>query len=321
MALSTCLTYTGDIAIATSTTDDIALDGIRRISGSLTAKKVTHMTSLSGDSLSQIDDSFTLKDVQILSTLSFPALASIDTVDWVGLPNLQGLSLTAGLSKVANLGIDNTGLSSLQGINIKEVDVFFVSNNGYLNDITMPLGNVSNALSISSNGRDVQVSFPDMEWANNMTFRNCSSVDLPSLASLNGSLGFISNYFDSIAAPNLTNVGGSLAFVSNAALTKISFPELIQVNGGLQVANNTHLAAIDGFARLQRVGGAIDFNGEFKQYVTILLLLSYNHNPNTCPPGSLCPSFPTSVVPSISNLPKTSPPPATTSSRSPAATT
>lgn len=274
MALSTCLTYSGSIAIATGTTDDIALDGIRRITGSLTAKNVSNMVSLSGDSLSQIDDSFSLTDIQILSTLNFPSLTDVDTVDWLGLPNLQGLSFTSQLQRVSSLSIQNTELGSLEGIDLQEVDTFIVANNPYLNDITMQLGNVSTALSLEANGRDVRVSFPNLEWAYNMTFRNCSSVDIQSLASLNGSLGFYSNYFDSISAPNLTNVGGGVAFVSNAPLTNISFPELIQVNGGLQIANNSHLETINGFPRLQRVGGAIDFNGEFKRYVQLLCLLS-----------------------------------------------
>jgi hypothetical protein len=267
MALSTCLTYSGSIAIATGTTDDIALDGIRRITGSLTAKNVKNMVSLSGDSLSQIDDSFTLDNVQILSTLNFPALTAVDTVEWIGLPNLQGLSFTSGLQKVSSLSIQNTQLGSLQGVDLQEVDTLIVANNLYLNDITMQLGNVSTALSLEANGREVKVNFPNMIWANNMTFRNCSSINIQSLASLNGSLGFYSNYFSSISAPNLTNVGASLAFVSNMDVTKISFPELVQVNGGLQVANNTNLETIDGFPRLQRVGGAIDFSGEFKTCV------------------------------------------------------
>ena len=263
MALSTCLTYSGSIAIATGTTDDIALDGIRRITGSLMAKGVSKMTSLSGDSLTQIDDSFSLNNIQILSTLNFPALTDVDTVDWIGLPNLQGLSFTSALQRVGSLSIQNTELGSLEGIDLQEVDTFIVANNPYLNDITMQLGNVSTALSLEANGRDVRVSFPNLEWAYNMTFRNCSSVEIPSLTSLNGSLGFYSNYFTSLSAPNLTNVGGGVAFVSNPPLTNVSMPELVQVNGGLQLANNSHLETIDGFPRLQRIGGAIDFNGEF----------------------------------------------------------
>lgn len=223
------------------------------------------MTALSGSSLQQIDDSFTLNNIQILSTLSFPSLTTVDSVDWEGLPNLQSLDFTAGLQQVNALSIQNTQLGTLDGIDLEEVETLIVANNGYLNDITMPLGNVSTALSLEANGRDVRVSFPEMTWAYNMTFRNCSSVDIPSLASLNGSLGFYSNYFSEISAPNLTLVGGGVAFVSNNALTNISFPQLKQVNGGLQVSNNTQLEDIDGFPRLVRVGGAIDFNGEFSR--------------------------------------------------------
>ena len=264
MALSSCLTYSGDIAVATGTTDDIALDGIRRIVGSLTVKDVSNMASLSGSSLQIIDDSMTLNNIQILSTLSFPSLTKVDTVNWIGLPNLQGLSFTAGLQEVTSLSIQNTQLGSLNGVNLMVVDTFIVANNYYLNDISMQLSNVTNALTLEANGRNVHADFPNLEWAYNMTFRNCSSVNIQSLASLNGSLGFYSNYMSSLSMPNLTTVGQSLSFVDNAALTNISASELNTVNGGLQIANNTALSMINGFQRLARVGGAIDFTGEFK---------------------------------------------------------
>jgi len=263
-ALSTCYTYSGSIAIATNTADDISLDGVRRITGDLIAKNVPNMVSLSGSDLSQIDGTFTLNNIQILSTLNFPALTAVDTVIWQGLPNLQGLSFTAGLQEVSQLSIQNTELGSLDGINLQQVDTMIVANNFYLNDITMQLGNITNALSIEANGRNVHANFPDLQWAYNMTFRNCSSVNIQSLATLNGSLGFYTNYFDSLSAPNLTTVGGGVAFVSNGDLTNVSMPELKQINGGLQLANNTNLMQVDGFSRLARIGGAIDCNGFFK---------------------------------------------------------
>lgn len=226
-------------------------------------KNVPNMASLSGDSLSQIDDSFQLNNVQTLTTLNFPALTAVDTVDWVGLPNLQGLSFTAGLQQASSLSIQNTELGSLDGINLQVIDSLIVANNPYLDQVSMQLGNVSTALTLEANGRNVQASFPNLEWAYNMTFRNVSSVSLPSLATLNGSLGFYSNYIMSLSAPNLTTVGGGLAFVSNEDLTNVSMPELKTVSGGLQLANNTALKSINGFPRLTDVGGAVDFNGNF----------------------------------------------------------
>ncbi|KAK4549771.1 hypothetical protein LTR36_005072 [Oleoguttula mirabilis] len=261
-ALSSCSTFSGSIAIATGTTDAIALDGITRITGSLVADNVTQITQLSGDSLAIIDDSFTLNSLTILSTLSFPRLESVATIDWTALPALQGLSFTTGVQTAGSVSIINTQLATLDGIDLTTVDSMTISNNDYLDDINMQIGNISTSLIIEANGRNVSASFPNLEWAYNITLRNVTAVSMPSLASLNGSMGFYANFFTSVAAPNLTTVGGSLSFVSNEDMTNITFPELKTVSGGLQVANNTAIKSIS-FPALETVGGALDFNGNF----------------------------------------------------------
>lgn len=261
-ALATCQTFTGSIAIATGTTDSIALDGIQRITGSLIADNVTQMTSLSGDSLAIIGDSFSLTSMTILSTLNFPALVNVQTIEWTALPALQGLSFTQGVQQASVVSIQNTQLDTLDGINLQTVDQMIIANNPYLNDINMQLGNVTQSLILEANGRNVTADFPDMIWAYNVTFRNVSQVSIPSLASVNGSMGFFANFFSGVSAPNLTTVGGTLSLVSNADMTNMSFPELKTVSGGLQVANNTVIKTID-FPALQTVGGALDFYGNF----------------------------------------------------------
>ncbi|KAF2766407.1 hypothetical protein EJ03DRAFT_330139 [Teratosphaeria nubilosa] len=261
-ALSGCTTFSGNIAIATGTTNSISLDGIQRIEGSLTADNVTQLTSFSANDLTTIDDDFTLSSLTILSTLSFPALTSVNSIDWTALPALQGLSFSAGVQQASSVSIQNTQLTSLDGINLQTVDSMIIANNPYLNDIDMQLGNVTQALTLEANGRNVTANFPNMEWAYNITFRNVSSVSTPSLASVNGSYGMFANFFSSVAAPNLTSVGGSLSFVSNMDMTNLSFPELKTVGGGLQVANNTELGDID-FPALTTVSGALDFYGNF----------------------------------------------------------
>ena len=168
---------------------------------------------------------------------------------------------------VKRMGIQNTGLQSLAGINLRSVDEFFVVNNNQLNEIDMQLEYVETALTLAANGDEVSVSFPNMQWAFNVTLRNVTEADFPSLSSLNGSMGFYSNFMTKINLANLTEVGSSLAFVSNEALTNISLPELTKIGGGLQIANNTDLSTIDGFPKLESVGGAIDINGAFKKYV------------------------------------------------------
>ena len=251
--------------MATNVANDITIDGVQRITGDLTAKNVPDLTSLSGDSLEQIDGMFSLDNVQTITSLNFPQLYAVDQIDWTGLPNLAGLSFTTGLQKASTLSIQNTGLYNLDGINLQEIDTLMLANNNFLDEVSMQLGHVGSALNIEANGRNVQASFPNLQWAYNMTFRNVSSINIQSLASLNGSLGLYSNYFQTLSAPNLTTIGGGLAFVSNPDVTNVSMPELKTVKGGFQIANNTAIEMINGFPSLTTVDGAIDLNGAFTQ--------------------------------------------------------
>lgn len=231
------------------------------------------MTSLAADSLQEIGDSFSLTSLTILSTLNFPQLTKVDTIEWTALPALQGLSFSTGVQEVSSLMIDNTQLNSLDGINLQVVDTMTVTNNPYLTSVNMQLGNVTKSLTLSANGKQLDAEFPNLMWAYNMTIRNASTVSIPSLESVNGSLGFYSDGFENLTAANLTTVGGSLSFVSCNSVTNISMPELTQIGGGLQLANNTKLEKINGFPALKTVGGALDFNGVFNEYVVLARVL------------------------------------------------
>lgn len=264
--LSGCSTYSGSIAISTSTTENINLAGISTISGSLVADNVTGIVQISAPDLEEIGDTFDLNGLTILSTLSFPRLAKVDTISWIALPALQGLTFSnTGVQEVSMLTIDNTELASLDGINLQVADTIYIANNRFLDSVNMQLGNVTDSLTFTNNGAELVAEFPNLEWANNITIRNLSSVSVPSLSSVNGSLGFYGNTFESLSAPNLTNVGGSLAFVSNDQLSNITLPELTTVGGGLQIANNSALENINGFPKLKTVGGALDFTGSFNK--------------------------------------------------------
>ncbi|KAI5359895.1 putative Receptor L-domain superfamily [Septoria linicola] len=262
--LSGCSTYSGSIAISTSTTENINLAGISTIEGSLVADNVTGIVQISAPDLEEIGDTFDLNGLTILSTLSFPRLAKVDTISWIALPALQGLTFSnTGVQEVSMLTIDNTELASLDGINLQVADTIYIANNRFLDSVNMQLGNVTDSLTFTNNGAELVAEFPNLEWANNITIRNLSSVSVPSLSSVNGSLGFYGNTFESLSAPNLTNVGGSLAFVSNDQLSNITLPELTTVGGGFQIANNSALENINGFPKLETVGGALDFTGSF----------------------------------------------------------
>lgn len=262
---SACETYSGDIVIATGTTDNIALDGIQEIDGNLIARNVSRIREISSNTLTTITGEFELNELQILSSLNFPSLTNVEIIRWIALAGLQALSFTSQVTQASVVDIQNTQLNSLEGINLELVDRFLIVSNTFLREITLQLGSISDALLIEGNAENLAVSFPELEWAFNITMRNCSSINVPALNTVNGSMGLYGGTFEGFAAPALTSVGESLSIVSNDALTNISFPELTEVGGGLQVANNTQLDSINGFPVLETVGGALDFNGNFSE--------------------------------------------------------
>lgn len=267
-ALATCSTFTGNIAIATGTTEDIAINGVKKITGDLIANDNDQMKQISASDLVTLDGTMNLQGLTSLYALNFPKLKTVDSIKWQALPNLQEIGFTSEVTKADKVDIQNTALRSLKGINIEEADEIFIANNGYIDDISMQLGNVSTSLTLADNNEAVKVQLPNLIWASNLTFRFCGSVSVPSLETLNGSLGLYNNGFETFSAPNLTSVGEAVAVVANEKLNNISFPLLTKVSGNIQIANNSELIEIDGFPKLKSIGGAFDMSGNFTSVQT-----------------------------------------------------
>jgi hypothetical protein len=261
-SIASCQTFSADINIS-GTLGNAVINGVQKLSGNLNVNNATSLGSLAAPSLESISDSFSLSALTILSTLSFPKLTSVGSINWVTLPALSGLQFNSVVTSAANIYISDTGLTSLDGIDIEDVGTFNINNNRFLNDVTVNLKTISNSLDISFNAQQVSASFPALQWANNITFRDVSSVSLPNITNVNASLGFINNTFPGLSLPQLQNVGGSLAIVSNSKLSNISFPVLETIGGGFLIANNSDLPSVLGFPSVKSVGGAIDFTGDF----------------------------------------------------------
>lgn len=222
-AMASCKTFSGTIAIETGAAGPIALDGIQKLDGDLVIRNNSQIQQISAADMEEMG-TFELNDVQRLTTVTFPKLKTVSKLTWNALPNLQQLGFDGEITKASEINIQNTQLQSLQGINVEQVDTIYIANNRYINEISMQLGNVSTSVILEANNPEVNVTFPNLIWAFNMTFRNCSSIEVASLESLNGSLGLYGNVITDFAAPNLTEIGGALAIVSNTELTNISFP-------------------------------------------------------------------------------------------------
>lgn len=260
--ISGCSTYKGDITV-TGLSGDATLNGVKELNGDLTLNNVTSLNAFAAPSLQTIDGAFTINVATVLSTLNFPELSSVGSINWVTLPAISGLTFGTGVTEADSVVISDTGLNSLDGINIGKCATFNINNNRYLSDVSVALTQVTNSLDISFNSQSVQATFDSLEWANNITFQDVQSISLQNLTKVNASLGFINNTIQGLSLPQLTEIGGSLAVVSNSKLTNASFPLLKTVGGGLQIANNTQLTSIMGFPKVNSVGGAIQIIGNF----------------------------------------------------------
>jgi hypothetical protein len=254
------------VAIDSSVTGTLTLNGVQEITGDLECKNATQLTSLSADSLATIGGKFNLQELQILSTLAFDQLSEVLTIQWVALPALQSLAFNRGVSKVTNILVSNTGLTSLNGLELETVGLMDVNNNRYLDNVDVNnMQTVDKSISFAANSKTLAIKLPNLNIAANMTFRNVSDVQVPSLTYVNGSIGFYSNTFESISLPNLTETGQALVFQDGIGLSNISVPLIQQVGAALNINNNPDLKIIDGFPALEVIVGALDFSGGFDQ--------------------------------------------------------
>ena len=264
-ALASCSTFSGSIAIATGTTDDIAISGVKFLNGNLVAPPNSDIKRIGASDLEELNGEMNLNELTRLSGVDFPKLKKVDSIKWNALPNLQSIGFTAQVEEAKKIDIQNTAVRSLSGINIQKAETLKIANNAYINEINMQIGNVSTSLDFSDNNKAVKVELANLIWAYNMTFRFCGSVSLPSLEKLNGSLGLYNNGFETFSAPNLTEVGEALAIIGNEQLNNLTFPLLTKINDDLRWANNSALLAVDGLPVLKSVGGAFDISGNMSK--------------------------------------------------------
>ena len=269
--MAACSTYSGNVLLATGVAqaNAVNLDGIQAITGTLSYQDDTNVQTIEAGQLASTGD-LKLGNLTQLSGLSLTALEIVGNLNFTGLSSLQSLNFgQTGIKKAISVLITNTQLGALTGINnLKQVNQIDINNNPFLSQIELGVTSLKNTLDIGANdvsGDGLTVSFPNLQTAGAMTFRNATNINLPSLANVSQNLGFYGNDIQMLSTPNLTFAGG-IVVVDNSQLTNISMPLLTTINGTngtYQIANNTQLKAINGFGSLSNIKGSLDFSGNF----------------------------------------------------------
>lgn len=258
--LASCEAVQGDIFIG-GTFGSAAIANVKVIYGDLQVNS-TDLIALTGDSLTTITGTLKLQGLTVLSTLSFANLASVGAIEWVTLPALVSTGLTS-VTECNSIYISDTLLSSLDGLNPTDVEIFNINNNLNLDSISSNIETVSNALTIAFNGDNTEVEFDDLKWANNITFYSVASVSMSSLETVNKSAGFFKNGVSSLEFPLITSIGADLTIENNNDLNYIDFGNVTTIGGGLVIVNNTELLALDNLDNIKSVQGAVNLKGDF----------------------------------------------------------
>ncbi|KAK4224727.1 hypothetical protein QBC38DRAFT_288976 [Podospora fimiseda] len=257
-----CKKISGSIIVGPNAPGTIDLSGPSEITGDLKVLNNGAIERFSSSDLTTVGGAFEMKNVTKLISINLPKLNAVKTLTWQSLTRLETIDLA--VTKAEEVSVSDTFLKSLKGLDVTSVKKLDINNNRLLTTFTSSLANLGDLLNIQANGIGLDVSLPNLVWIANMTIANVTKFSVPSLAIVNGSARFDSNYFSSFSAPNLTETqSGDISFVGNGNLANVTFPKLTRIGGGLLIANNTELAEVNGFPKLKSIGGAVKLRGSF----------------------------------------------------------
>ncbi|SCU95069.1 LAMI_0F00826g1_1 [Lachancea mirantina] len=263
--LQKCKHVDGSIHVLEYSDPIIDLGSLQSIGGDLILQDLPMVVRLQGPNLANIGGELKLHSLTSLVGVSLPHLQHFDALDWRVVPTLTSVELAPNVSSAKRIIISDTSLTALEGFEfIEELEVFNINNNRYMETVKSNLKRVHEQLSVSANFKEIQVEFPHLIWAKNLTVRDVSSISLDSLQYVNQSLEVIENYFETFSVPELKSVGGTLGVIENPKLHSVDFANLTNIHGGFMLANNSLISQINFLPELREIGGAIQFMGAFQ---------------------------------------------------------
>ncbi|KAG7929791.1 hypothetical protein KL925_000533 [Ogataea polymorpha] len=262
--LHDCRIISGNINIKGYDSDSLDLGSISHIKGSLSVANASSLLRIEGVELSTIDGTFALDTLTSLTSISLPKLESIDTIQWKVLPILSAVNLDKGIKRINSVVMSDTSLTGFSGFNVESLKTLNINNNRFLERIDSSVKEITETLLIAANARNLQVSLSDLTWANTITIKDTSSLNLDSLQVVENSAQFINNRFSELKLPKLKSTGMTLSVINNKQVRTVEFPSLAEVGGGLMIIDNDQVNRVDFFPVLRAIGGAIEFQGNIE---------------------------------------------------------
>lgn len=261
--VAACPTAVGDVSFGGSALTGVDLTGVRQFYGNLRLNGTTQVTDFVAPDLQLVSGELKLSDATILDNVNLAQLTTVGTLLFNALPALEKAGLTSGITSAEQIVIANTGLTSLEGINVFLLKVFNVNNNNEIALIDSGLQSVTDTLSINYNSEKVEIVLDQLASANNIDLQNIASLSFANLTMVNGSLSLESSTIESFSFDALKSVGNSLSINTNDKLTEFDFSKLTNIGGALSIQDNGDLESFSGFPALTTIGGSVNLAGDF----------------------------------------------------------
>ncbi|CAI4056392.1 hypothetical protein SKDZ_03G0230 [Saccharomyces kudriavzevii ZP591] len=262
-----CEFILGSLQITNYDSNILNLNSLRAIGGNLIIQDSPELIRIQASNLNKIEGLFQLQRLTSLVSVEIPTLNFCRSLEWKVVPILNYVSMDSqNIEIVKDIIISDTSLANVENFNkVQEIDTFNINNNRFLETIHSNVKTIRGQFSVHANAKELELEMPYLREVENITIRDTSLVYLPQLTKVKSSLEFIENYFYELNLNNLQKVGGTLGIINNVNLVKIDLENVTDIQGGLMITDNESLEDITFLPNLKQIGGAIFFEGSFKE--------------------------------------------------------
>ncbi|KAL1618520.1 protoplasts-secreted [Diplodia seriata] len=253
--ISSCKTFEGSIAISEETWGSISLDGIEEITGSLIVDSAETLTYFSADSLSSIGG-LELSNAPLFTGFDLPSLNKIESLSLSSLPLLWEVDFGSTIEECSTVEVRDTYLTSLE-LEVLEPEKIIIEENDFLWSVSVASTSVDE-ISIGGNTNAVDISFPQLESAKQVTISNATGLSFPSLTSIEESITITDSWLETFDFSTLETIGGSLEISGVWDLESLSLSSLKSVGGDLKISDCGFSSLA--FEALESVEGDLSFD-------------------------------------------------------------
>ncbi|KAF3010778.1 hypothetical protein E8E13_007820 [Curvularia kusanoi] len=231
--LNQCTTFDGNISVAATGTTDLALNGLKAITGTLSVADSDAVLSISSATLESVS-TLSLSNLTNLATLTLPALGNMTKLSLSYLGSLRGCEIaTQGLKQdISEVTVFSTAIEKLDWLKWPVASTLNIAVNRNLTDFAFPYSTINAGSTYQLSG--------------NYALDN---LNLSQLTGIAGSLALSGNGDKDLQFDRLESIDGYVKL--DGAYSNITMPRLVSINGALRASSTIDILSFCNWLSIQ----------------------------------------------------------------------